>query len=68
MKRKNSICKTLAKSKPISHSIKYGKKTLKKSLNNLIEKSYKPNSNYITMVTRKNSRLLTQTYNVRKDR
>lgn len=31
MKRKNSICKTLQKSKPISQSYKSNKKTIKKS-------------------------------------
>jgi hypothetical protein len=33
MKRKNSICKTLQKSKTITHSSKQNKKTLKKSYN-----------------------------------
>lgn len=44
MKRKSSICKTLQKSKPISHSYKQNKKTIKKSYNEWKEKMYSHNN------------------------
>lgn len=68
MKRKNSICKTLQKSKQIIHSNKQSKRTLKKSLNQWKEKIYSANTDLVHMQTRRSSKYMTKSFVVKPDR
>jgi len=82
MKRKNSICKTLQKSKTITHSYKQNKKTIKKSytnewkdktqsVNNCVKTCGNDKDNggeMVQMVQRKNGQFVTRNFPVRYDR
>jgi len=68
MKRKNSICKTLQKSKPITHSIKQNKKTIKKSYTDWKEKVYSVNNDMVQMVSKRNGQFMTKSFIVKNDR
>lgn len=77
MKRKNSIYKTLQKSKPVNHSVKQNKKTIKKSHNyEWKDKIYSVNNNSmsqinngsIQMISKKNGRLITKSFGLKNDR
>lgn len=69
MKRKNSICKTIQKSKPISHSYKQNKKTLKKSYNQCKSTNYNVDDDVVHMTRRmSSSQTLTRSFIVRPDK
>lgn len=68
MKRKSSICKTLQKSKPINHSYKQNKKTIKKSYNEWKEKMHSLNNEMVLMTGKKNGQVMTRSFAVRYDR
>lgn len=68
MKRKNSVAKTLQKSKLITHTYKQNKKTLKKSNNIWKQKIYSVNKDIVLMTSKKNHQTITRPFIVRHDK
>lgn len=68
MRRNNSVAKTLQKTKPISHSHRNNKRTLKKTYNCWKQKVHSSHQDIVLMTGKRNSQLVSRQFLIKPDR